>query len=161
MKKVLDKYREFARYIDKDIKIKKGYTSWATIPLYKQIEIPQVATFESEQLFLQDIKKRLPQGKKFLIDMLPNYTWSFLHEVGHIQCNHIQEDTIIRVIADFLGSLGLTKIANLIYFKLKEERQATDWAISYVLNNFDTVVKFTTELEKTYKRYYKTLGIVE
>ena len=161
MKVVLNKYREFARYIDREIKVKKGSIEWSTIPLYKQIEIPKAIDETSEILFLQSVEKKLPDNYKNLVNEFPSYTWSFLHEVGHIECNHIQGNSVFRIFANFIGSLGFAKIANSIYFKLKEERQATEWAINYAIHNTNIVRKFTNELQKVYCRYYKSMNLEE
>ena len=74
MKVVLNKYREFARYIDREIKVKKGNIEWSTIPLYKQIEIPKAIDETSEILFLQSVEKKLPDNYKNLVNEFPSYT---------------------------------------------------------------------------------------
>ena len=114
-----------------------------------------------EQFRVDLAKKKLPDNYKNLVNEFPSYTWSFLHEVGHIECNHIQGNNIFRIFANFIGSLGFAKIANSIYFKLKEERQATEWAINYAIHNTNIVRKFTNELQKVYCRYYKSMNLEE
>ena len=160
MKKVLNKYREFARYIDKEIKVKKD-SQWLSYVEDKQIGIPRAETEEGEQAFRQSIIKALPNDKKEVIDIIPDFAWSFLHEVGHIEKGRRVNDTITRGLANACGKLGLSRLANLIYFNLKEEKQATKWATNYVINNEEVVIKFSNELIKTYKRYYKTMNLEE
>lgn len=160
MKKVLNKYREFARYIDKEIKVKKD-SQWLSYVEDKQIGIPRAETEEGEQAFRQSIIKALPNDKKEVIDIIPDFAWSFLHEVGHIEKGRRVNDTITRGLANACGKLGLSRLANLIYFNLKEEKQATKWATNYVINNEEVVIKFSNELVKTYKRYYKSLNLTE
>ena len=140
MKKVLNKYREFARYINKEIKVKKD-SEWLSYVEDKQIGIPRAETEEGQQAFRNSIIKALPADRKEEIDIIPDFAWSFLHEVGHIQKGK--------------------SLANLIYFNLKEEKQATKWATDYVINNEEVVIKFSNELIKAYKRYYKTMNLTE
>jgi len=160
MKKVLNKYREFARYIDKEIKVKKD-SQWLSYVEDKQIGIPRAETEEGEQAFRNSIIKALPNDKKNVIDIIPDFAWSFLHEVGHIEKGRRVNDTITRGLANACGKLGLSRLANLIYFNLKEEKQATKWATNYVINNEEVVIKFSNELIKTYRRYYKTINLEE
>ena len=160
MKKVLNKYREFARYIDKEIKVKKD-SQWLSYVEDKQIGIPRAETEKGEQAFRQSIIKALPNDKKEVIDIIPDFAWSFLHEVGHIEKGRRVNDTITRGLANACGRLGLENLANLIYFNLKEEKQATKWATNYVINNEEVVIKFSNELVKTYRRYYKTMNLEE
>lgn len=160
MKKVLNKYREFARYINKEIKVKKD-SEWLSYVEDKQIGIPRAESVEGEQEFRKSIIKALPSDKKDVIDIIPDFAWSFLHEVGHIEKGRRINDTITRGLANACGRIGLSRLANLIYFNLKEEKQATKWATDYVINNEEVVIKFSNELIKAYKRYYKTMNLEE
>jgi len=160
MKRILNKYREFARYINKEIKVKKD-SEWLSYVEDKQIGIPRAETEEGQQEFRKSIIKALPVDKKEEIDIIPDFTWSFLHEVGHIQKGKRINDTITRGLANACGRMGLSRLANLIYFNLKEEKQATKWATDYVINNEEVVIKFSNELIKAYKRYYKTMNLTE
>ena len=68
----------------------------------------------------------------------------------------------MRIIADTCGVLGLEKLGNLIYYNLKEEKQATKWAVDFVLSSkIGIVAKYSDELCKAYKRYYKTMNLKE
>ena len=160
MKRVLNKYREFARYINKEIKVKKD-SEWLSYVEDKQIGIPRAESVEGEQEFRKSIIKALPNDKKDVIDIIPDFAWSFLHEVGHIEKGRRINDTITRGFANACGRMGLSHLANLIYFNLKEEKQATKWATNYVINNEEVVIKFSNELIKAYKRYYKTMNLTE
>ena len=160
MKRVLNKYREFARYINKEIKVKKD-SEWLSYVEDKQIGIPRAESEEGEQAFRNSVIKALPNDKKEMIDIIPDFAWSFLHEVGHIEKGRRINDTITRGLANACGKIGLSRLANLIYFNLKEEKQATKWATDYVINNEEVVIKFSNELIKVYKRYYKTMNLTE
>ena len=160
MKKILMKYREIARYVNPEIKVQKD-SEWLSYVDLKTIGIPQMVTEQGEQEFLDSVKKQLPQDKKDLINIIPDFMWSFLHELGHIEKEKYYFDTPQRTIANFLCKHGLECIGNIIYFNLKEERKATEWAVKYALKNTQVVIKFSYELDKTYRRYYKTLGLQE
>lgn len=159
MKRVIKKYRQLANAIDKDIKVKKTASEWYCVPLEKTIFIPQLETELGEQAFLNSINKQLPQEKKELLTMFPSWVWSFLHEIGHIQKNHIKGHNFIYKICCLLYDLKLVKIADLIYFNSKEEKQATQWAIDYIIQNEDFVFNSAVDIYKAYKKYYKKLKI--
>lgn len=158
MKKILNKYRELARYIDKDIKIKKG-NDWCCYVEDKKIHIPKIESENGEKEFQKTIYNALPQNKKYLVKIINPVVWSFLHEVGHIEKGKRINDDLIRSIANGLGLLGLEKIAQFIYFNLKEERLATKWATQFAVQNEELVKRFSKEIEKTYYRYYKSMNI--
>ena len=46
-------------------------------------------------------------------------------------------------------------MANKIYFNLKEEKQATKWAVDFVMLEPQAVEDFTKKILKRYKKYYK------
>ena len=158
MKCVLNKYREMARHINKKIKIQKD-TDWLSYQNEKIIGIPRAVAEQGEKEFLQSIEKQLPAEEKDLINIIPDFMWSFLHEVGHIEKGTIYHDSLIRGFANMLGRLGLYRIANAIYFNLKEEVTATKWAVDYAISHKDLVGKYSWELCKTYKRYYKSMNL--
>lgn len=162
MKKILMKYREFARYIDKDIKVKKDKQQWLAYAEDKIVCVPQIALEESDKNFMLSVKKALPKEHKDLVDIIPEITWSFLHEIGHTQKGLGKLYYVKQSIAEFIWSHKATEfLGNIIYFNIKEEKQATKWATDYVINNLEVVIKFTNELSKTYQRHYKTMNLQE
>lgn len=162
MKKVLNKYREFVRLIDKDIKVKKGATAWLSYPALKEIEVPRAVAQSGIDGFIPSVERQLPLHAKHLATTIPDFMWTLLHEVGHIKCEHTKGSSLMRIIADTCGVLGLEKLGNLIYYNLKEEKQATKWAVDFVLSSkIGTVAKYSDELCKAYKRYYKTMNLEE
>jgi hypothetical protein len=160
MKKVLNKYREFARYINKEIKVKKD-SDWVSYPELKLVGVPQLMEDDGKNAFMSSVLKALPAKQKEIINIIPDFTWFFLHEMGHLQKGSTINDKITRGLANACGRMGLSRLANLIYFNLKEEKQATKWATDYVINNEEVVIKFSNELIKAYKRYYKTMNLTE
>lgn len=159
MKRVLRKYKQLANAIDKEIKVKKTSCEWYCLPVEKKIFIPQLASETSDIAFLKSIEKRLPTNKKELLEEFPVWVWAFLHEIGHIQHKHTKQIIMGEIVANFLGRLGCYKLANLIYFNIKQEKQATQWAVDYIIQNEDFVYNQAMEIYKAYKKYYKKLKI--
>lgn len=156
MKKVLNKYRQVAKYIDREIKIKKG-NEWACYVEDKIITIPQIESEEGNAEFRKSIEKILPITLE--IDIISDEMWSLLHEVGHIQKGKRYNDNIIRGLANIFSKLSLNRLANAIYFNLKEEKEATQWAVNYVNKNVNIVQRFDRELGKTYRNFFRSMNL--
>ena len=122
MKKVLRKYREIAKKIDKDIRVKKGFDNWLCWVEDKIIEVARIETERGEKAFRKSVIKKLPKEHKDLINIISNEMWSFLHEVGHIEKGRRYWDTPQRTIVEFLCRHNLDLLGDLIYFNMKEER---------------------------------------
>ena len=161
MKNVMKKYLDFAVMVNSDISVIQGSYDWGCYPEDYIIEIPQLVTEQGLQNFLNSIKKQLPKNKKNLINIIPDFMWSFLHEIGHIQHQHTVENSILRNIADYLGHKGFDTLSSLIYFNLKEEKQATQWAVDFTLHNYKLVKKYSKKIGNSYQKYYQKMGLVE
>ena len=159
MKKVLRKYREIAKKIDKDIRVKKGFDNWLCWVEDKIIEVARIETERGEKAFRKSVIKRLPKEHKDLINIISNEMWSFLHEVGHIEKGRRYWDTPQRTIAEFLCRHNLDLLGDLIYFNMKEERKATEWAVRFAIENTDFCLQYTYELCRAYKNYYQSMGL--
>lgn len=155
MRKVLKAYTSLAHYVNKDIKVIKGTTDWCSYPELCQVEVPQLVTEQGEQAFLDSVARQLPADKQELVDIIPDFMWSFLHEIGHIQCKHNVDNYVIRGFVNIISKLGWEKMANKIYFNLKEEKQATKWAVDFVMLEPQAVEDFTKKILKRYEKYYK------
>lgn len=156
MRKVLKAYTSLAHYVNKDIKVIKGTTDWCSYPELCQVEVPQLVTEQGTQAFLNSIAQQLPADKQELVNIIPDFMWSFLHEIGHIQCKHnSRADVPIRGLVNIISKLGWEKMANKIYFNLKEEKQATKWAVDFVMLEPQAVEDFTKKILKRYEKYYK------
>jgi len=162
LQKLLKTYQDFANIIDNSIEIKKGKI-WQSIPLFNEIyiPIPSKQFYEkSIQDFLNSVYVKLPKEEKDIVDIIPYYIWSFLHEMGHVQNYDIKDPFIsIRKITDFLsyhfGHISIIdKLTTYLYFNLKEEKRATQWAINYVNENYDLVRLYSNEITKAYLKYY-------
>jgi hypothetical protein len=129
-------------------------------PHYK-IYIARNPLGDTDKDFMLTVKKSLPKEFKYLVDIIPELVWSFLHEIGHIEKGNAINDDFIRGIANYCGSKGWSFLGNLIYFNLREEKQATKWATDYVINNLEVVIKFTNDLAKTYGGKLQTIELEE
>ena len=96
-KKVIMKYREIARYVNPEIKVQKD-SEWLSYIEDKIIGVPMAESEEGQEEFNKSIYKALPSDKKELIDIIPDFMWSFLHELGHIQKGKRYFDTPQRAI---------------------------------------------------------------
>lgn len=126
-----------------------------------KIYIPKNALENTDKGFMLTVKKSLPKEFKYLVDIIPEIVWSFLHEIGHIEKGTRRNDDLIRELANRWGSRGWEFLSNLIYFNLREEKEATKWATDYVTNNLEVVIKFTNDLAKTYNGKMETLELEE
>lgn len=163
LQKLLKSYQDFANAIDNDIKIKKGEI-WQSIPLLNEIYVPMPSKKiynKPIEDFLYSVYVKLPQEQKNIVNIIPYYIWTFLHEMGHIQNNDIKDSFIsIRKITDFLsyhfGHINIIdKLTTYLYFNLPEEKKATQWAINYINKNYDTVRYYANQITKNYNKYYR------
>lgn len=159
MKKVIGKYREFAKRINPQVKVRKG-AEWCCYQGIEELEVPQLASDEGLQSFLDTIKKQLCKMNKLeVFDKYDDFIWCFLHEMGHLCKPKRYHDLIIRKLIDGMSLLGMEKTAKFFYYRLKEEKTATAWACQFVVDNPELVAKYNWELVKSYKRYFKSLGL--
>lgn len=150
MKKLLNKYRELAKKINGDIRVCKSNYWWSLVE-DKKVGVIKLKEELGDEPFLASIEKILPQDKKYLIKKIPNYMWSFLHEIGHIEKGERINDNLIRDLANGLSKLGFRKIADLIYFNMKEEKLATQWAVNYVIQNEQFVNRYCKQFNKIFR----------
>lgn len=163
MDKIIKKYQYLANKVDPTIRCHRSALDWYSIPLSKEVYIPR---FSLDRLgtenFRLSVLGQLPRYYKGLVNTLPPELWSFYHELGHIKLQHTSDnDILLRGFANFLGKRGFSKLSNKIYFKLKQEKQATKWAIDYITSHLEEVKadwkKLETATFQTYSKRYKKL----
>ena len=126
----------------------------------QEIEIPIKEQKIGAKAFNEKMKKKL---KDFNIQN--NYTpelLSFLHEIGHLHTvkNKRQIKSYYRkvIIIQFLqahffkNSIALTKLCYQIYFNLKMEKLADEWAMLYIKNHPEQVNRWSIMLSKSNKK---------
>ena len=137
MKQILKQYYKMAKTVNKDIVIKKVPCDWSCYPALNTINVPMVVTEQGEQEFLQSVYDKIPIQYKELGTNINSIVWSFLHELGHIECGHTDDrQKAKRWLANLLNKIDskiTQKWANDIYFNLEEEQEATKWAVRFAI----------------------------
>ena len=162
--KLVNKYRNIANNIDNNVDVYVNNFEWYCEPENNEIYISKPKKEKTSlQAFLHSVDIKLPRNRKYLLDIIPPYVWSFLHEMGHLQTE--KKIYIIltpyRKLTDFLSlhfshkSKLIDKLTNLMYYNMIDEVQATKWAVNYVIQNEKQVLKHSKELTKIYKNYFK------
>ena len=88
------------------------------------------ATHEVDFYFISNLYR---QGGKNL-PLLHAFTWSILHELGHIMTlDKMEDDTLARIVL----SVDKASVRDTfeVYCLMTNEAMANDWAIGYVLSN--------------------------
>ena len=159
MKEIIGKYREFAKRINPNIKVIKG-SEWCCYSDSREIEVPQIVGDNSIAAFMSTIEKQLAKsGNQALINKYDDFIWCFMHEMGHLCKPKKYKDKLVRNAIDRISLLGFSSIARFLYYRLKEEKTATEWACDYVINNQKLVAKYNWEIVKRYKKYYKNMNL--
>lgn len=151
-------YKNFANSIDNEIKIEKG-NDWQCDIEEKIIYIPLIESQEECEKFINNFKKQWQQKNKKIKLFFAPQTISFLHEIGHTQTKqgNIISKTL-RKISNFLYKYKATKkISYEIYFNIPEEKRATQWAIKFIMNNYNDIILFNNELENKYFEMYEKI----
>ena len=162
--KLVNKYQNLAYNIDQEVEVYINDNTWYCEPENKEIYISQPKP-EKESLkdFLHSVDIKLNQEQKYLLDIIPPYVWSFLHEMGHLQTEKKIYIILnpLRKITDFLSfhfshkNQLMDKITTLIYYNMLDEVKATQWAVNYVIQNEKQILQYSKELAKIYKNYFK------
>jgi hypothetical protein len=151
-KVILNVYKTLANIIDKEIQVQYG-EYWTSTPIFKQVIVQQKKDKQKDiDNFTNFIKTLLPKDKKYLSKQISIEMWSFLHECGHINNCDIYDPifslrNVINFIAYHFGQFKIIdKFTTYVYFNLKEEKNATLWAIQYVLDNEFMISHFSKVL---------------
>ena len=81
---------------------------------------------QGSKQFRQDFIERCPMAKGFA-----NITLTLLHELGHLSTEQDFEDFDREIAMLMIGLLPKEK-QNLMYFRMPDEENATDWAIEWL-----------------------------
>lgn len=161
MKQILKQYYKMAKTVNKDIVIKKVPCDWSCYPALNTINVPMVVTEQGEQEFLQSVYDKIPIQYQELGTNINSIVWSFLHELGHIECGHTADrQKAKRWFANLLNKINsktTQKWANNIYFNLEEEQEATRWAVRFAIIHYQEVKEFEKKLLKKYKEFYNRI----
>lgn len=111
-------------------------TDFYCYPNTKEIYISVLAPATALDDFIIDITNRTE------IDDISVFTWSFLHEVGHCMTwNYLNKRT--KNHCEYVKrKIERGSINYLTYYRLADEKMATDWAIGFIEHNHKLVKAF-------------------
>lgn len=159
MEDIIKKYNEFAHKVSPDIEVIEG-CDWCCYSDLYEIEVPQIIPTDSIKDFMLTVKKQLAKsGNENLAERYEDFIWCFLHEVGHLCKPKKYKDKLIRHTLDFISLTGFTNISKFFYYRLKEEKTATEWACDYVIQNQNIVNKYNWEISQEYIKFYQKMDI--
>ena len=88
------------------------------------------------------------------INDISNFTWSFLHEVGHCMTwNYLNKRTKHHC-ENIKRKIRRKSIESTIYYKLADEKMATDWALNFVKKNHRLVQRFDVNVMTEITNFY-------
>ena len=122
--------------ISNDIESVEISTDFYCFPNTKEIYISVLAPATALDDFTADIANRTE------IDDISVFTWSFLHEVGHCMTwNYLNKRTQNH--CEYVKrKIERGSINHLTYYRLADEKMATDWAIGFIERNHKLVKAF-------------------
>ena len=135
--KILDLCTDFIEEnITDDIESVDLSTDFECYPSTKEVYISIVALEDALGEFIDNLKSRTE------IDDISEFTWSFLHEVGHCMTDHHLNERTKSHCRNIKRKINRGSVSTLVYYTLAEEKMATDWAIGFVERNHDLVKAF-------------------
>lgn len=111
-------------------------TDFECIPNTKEVFISIVALENALGEFIENLKSRTE------VDDISEFTWSFLHEIGHCQTDHFLNERTKNHCRNIKRKINRGSVPTAVYYTLAEEKIATDWAIRYVAQNHKLVKAF-------------------
>lgn len=111
-------------------------TDFECYPNTKEIFISIVALENALDEFMANLETRTE------IDDISEFTWSFLHEVGHCQTDHFLNERTKNHCRNIKRKINRGSVPTKVYYTLAEEKMATDWAIDFATANHKTVKAF-------------------
>lgn len=161
--KLINNYRKIANNVDNEIGVYISENVWYCEPENNEIFVATPKnTNKGLQDFIKSIDVKLNNEQKYLLNIIPTFMWSFLHEMGHLQTEKKIYKILLpyRKLTDFLsyhfGNIKIIdKLTSVMYFNLIDEVKATQWAVDYVTQNENKIVNYSKKLEKIYSKYFK------
>lgn len=139
-KKLQKKLDKLAKEIDDGVSVELATADECFITL-KIIRFNLLRLSYADQIYKEHLDENYSDRVK-----LPEYIYSFLHEMGHIQTAEIflAEDKEERKVA---------KGDNTLYFNLESEKAATAWAMDYAKENTVFVHWLTIQFERAINKF--------
>jgi hypothetical protein len=147
--KILDLCTEFIEdNITDDIESIDLSTDFYCYPNTKEIYISVLAPETALDEFIVNLHTRTD------INDISDFTWSFLHEVGHCMTwNYLNKRTQHH--CEYVKrKIERGSIDYLTYYTLADEKIATDWAIGFTENNYQLVKAFDKMILSQLANFY-------
>ena len=141
MLKYVDELLELCNYfiednIDDDFESVDLSTDFECYPNTKEVFISIVALEGALHDFMNELLLRTD------VNDISEFTWSFLHEVGHCQTDHLLGKRAKNHARNIKRKIERGSVPPLYYYTLADEKVATDWAIGFVERNYELVKAF-------------------
>lgn len=147
-KHLLRLLNRFARSIDADIRVVEGYINESDI-ISKEVFV-DLHNLQAED---NDVHLQVMRELGYLID-INLYTYSFLHEIGHIMSASKYEQ-IIPFLRSYIKRVERLEVSDLEpleiarkYKELQLEKDADEYAYQYFLHNYEKVKELDSEIIK-------------
>ena len=123
-------------------------TDFFCYPNTKEIFITVLAPADAIDDFMINLLDRTD------INDISNFTWSFLHEVGHCMTwNYLNKRTINHC-RNIKRKINRGSIEPIVYYTLADEKMATDWALNFVKKNYRLVQRFDLNIMTEITNFY-------
>ena len=123
-------------------------TDFYCYPNTKEIYVSIIALKSALDGFMVNLNSRTD------INDISNFTWSFLHEVGHCMTEKYLNERTTHHCNYIKRKINRGSLDSSIYYSLSDEKHATDWAINYVANNYKIVKAFDKNILSTLTKIY-------
>jgi len=111
-------------------------TDFECYPNTKEVFISIVALENALDEFIANLQTRTE------IKDISEFTWSFLHEIGHCQTDNFLGERTKNHCQNIKRKINRGSVPTYVYYTLAEEKMATDWAIRYATRNYKIVKAF-------------------
>lgn len=123
-------------------------TDFFCYPNTKEIFVSVIVPTIEMDNFMQNILNRTD------IYDISNFTWSFLHEIGHCMTwNYLNKRTKNHC-ENIKRKIRRKSIESTVYYTLADEKMATDWAINFVKKNYHLVWRFDLNVMTEITNFY-------
>ena len=137
--KINETVKEFVKSIDEEYDCRMGLDFMACLD-ENVVVWSLLCTETSSKAFYDNFVSRFPKAKG-----LSFFTLSILHEVGHLETEWEMEDDV---------EIRNSKMTNEEYFNLFNEIIATDWAGSWIENNFQKAINLDDIFRNVLNNFY-------
>lgn len=117
-------------------------------PNTKEIFVSVLAPATALDGFMENLLDRTD------INDISNFTWSFLHEVGHCMTWSYLNKRTKNHCRNIKRKIDRGSIEPTVYYTLADEKMATDWALNFVKKNHRLVQRFDVNIMTEITNFY-------